>query len=107
MPTRLCKPLPVLVVLEPEDTISEILKHINKPRHTNLVPCDMNRDYFLSVHPWCIVHSGPYCQMLRVYHPLPITKTGLTSFENIKTVVVGGVERRCFILHSQIYVSQD
>ena len=88
MLTRLCKPFPALVVLEP----SEIFEHINEYKHTNLVPCDMNRDYSSPLHPWCVIHSRPFRQMLRVYHLLPITKIGFAGFENIKTVVVCGVE---------------
>jgi hypothetical protein len=40
----------------------------------------MNRNYFFSLHPWCVVHSRPFRQMLRVYHPLPITKIGFAGF---------------------------
>ena len=83
----------MLVVLEPEDALSEILKRINKLGHTHLVPCDMNRNYFFPLLPWGVVHSRPFRQMLRVYHPLPIAKTCFAGFENVETLVVGGVER--------------
>jgi hypothetical protein len=105
MPIGICKPFPALVVLEPQGRLSEILKHINKPEHTFLVPRDMDRDYFFPLLLWCVIHSRPFRQMLRVYQPLPITKIGFTGFENIETAVVGGVEGRRFY-YTVRYVSQ-
>jgi hypothetical protein len=52
----------------------------------------MNRDDRFPLLPRYVIHSRPLRQMLRVYHPLPIMKIGFASFENIKTVVVRGVE---------------